>query len=93
MRGPFSTPITPLPGSFFHADPHNMVVALPTSAGKTRIAELCILACLAAGKRVVFVTPLRALSAQTEVSLSSTFQPLGKTVSSLYGSIGVSDAD
>ena len=24
----------------------NMVVALPTSAGKTRIAELCILACL-----------------------------------------------
>ena len=71
----------------------NMVVALPTSAGKTRIAELCILACLAAGKRVVFVTPLRALSAQTEVSLSSTFQPLGKTVSSLYGSIGVSDAD
>lgn len=21
MRGPFSTPITPLPGSFFHADP------------------------------------------------------------------------
>jgi hypothetical protein len=23
MRGPFSTPITPLPGSFFHADPHD----------------------------------------------------------------------
>lgn len=22
MRGPFSTPITPLPGSLFHADPH-----------------------------------------------------------------------
>lgn len=71
----------------------NMVVALPTSAGKTRIAELCILACLAAGKRVVFVTPLRALSAQTEITLSRTFQPLGKTVSSLYGSIGVSEAD
>ena len=71
----------------------NMVVALPTSAGKTRIAELCILACLAAGKRVMFVTPLRALSAQTEVTLARTFQPLGKTVSSLYGSIGVSDTD
>lgn len=71
----------------------NMVIALPTSAGKTRIAELCILACLAAGKRVVFVTPLRALSAQTEVTLSRSFQPLGKTVSSLYGSIGVSEAD
>lgn len=71
----------------------NMVVSLPTSAGKTRIAELCILACLAAGKRVVFVTPLRALSAQTELVLQRTFQPLGKTVSSLYGSIGVSAVD
>ncbi|SLJ91188.1 DEAD/DEAH box helicase [Novosphingobium mathurense] len=72
---------------------HNMVVSLPTSAGKTRIAELCILACLAAGRRVVFVTPLRALSAQTEVTLQRTFRPLGKTVSSLYGAIGVSEVD
>ncbi|HEY6874200.1 MAG TPA: DEAD/DEAH box helicase [Geobacteraceae bacterium] len=72
---------------------HNMVVSLPTSAGKTRIAELCILACLASGCRVVFVTPLRALSAQTEVSLQRTFQPFGKTVSSLYGAIGVSEVD
>lgn len=71
----------------------NMVVSLPTSAGKTRVAELCILACLASGRRVVFVTPLRALSAQTEVTLQRTFQPLGKTVSSLYGAIGVSDVD
>lgn len=71
----------------------NLVLSLPTSAGKTRIAELCILACLASGKRVVFVTPLRALSAQTEVGLQRTFRPLGKTVSSLYGSIGASGAD
>lgn len=71
----------------------HLVLSLPTSAGKTRIAELCILNCLAEGKRVVFVTPLRALSAQTEVGLTRTFTPLGKTVSSLYGSIGVSGAD
>lgn len=71
----------------------NMVVSLPTGAGKTRIAELCILACLAAGWRVVFVTPLRALSAQTEVTLQRSFRPLGKTVSSLYGAIGVSEVD
>lgn len=71
----------------------NLVLSLPTSAGKTRIAELCILACLATSKRVVFVTPLRALSAQTETSLQRTFLPLGKTVSSLYGSIGASGAD
>lgn len=71
----------------------NMVVSLPTSAGKTRIAEICILACIASGKRIVFVTPLRALSAQTEITLQRTFRPLGKAVSSLYGSIGVSDVD
>ncbi len=70
-----------------------LVVSLPTSAGKTRIAELCILRCLAAGKRVVFVTPLRALSAQTETTLQRTFGPLGKTISALYGSIGVTSFD
>ena len=68
----------------------NLVVSLPTSAGKTRIAELCILRCLSQGKRIVFVTPLRALSAQTEASLRRTFGPLGKTISTLYGSIGTS---
>ena len=71
----------------------DLVVSLPTSAGKTRIAELCILRCLAAGKRAVFVTPLRALSAQTETTLQRTFAPLGKTVSALYGSIGLSGFD
>lgn len=71
----------------------DLVVSLPTSAGKTRIAELCILRCLASGRRVVFVTPLRALSAQTETILQRSFGPLGKTISALYGSIGDSGLD
>lgn len=71
----------------------DLVVALPTSAGKTRIAELSILACLAQGHRTVYVTPLRALSAQTEQILARTFSPLGVRVSSLYGSMGTSDVD
>jgi replicative superfamily II helicase len=72
-------------------DTHDdLVVSLPTSAGKTRVAELCILRALADGRRVVFVTPLRALSAQTEANLHRTFGPLGKTISTLYGSIGTS---
>ncbi len=74
-------------------DSRDLVVALPTSAGKTRIAELSILACLAQGRRTVYVTPLRALSAQTEHVLSRTFSPLGVRVSSLYGSMGTSDVD
>ena len=71
----------------------DLVVSLPTSAGKTRISELCILRCLAGGRRVIFVTPLRALSAQTEATLQRTFGPLGKSISALYGSIGVTGFD
>lgn len=71
----------------------DLVVALPTSAGKTRIAELCVLRALADNRRVVYVTPLRALSAQQERTLSRTFRPLGARVSSLYGASGVARAD
>lgn len=71
----------------------DLVVALPTSAGKTRIAELCILRTLASDQRVVYVTPLRALSAQVERDLSETFAPLGFSVSPLYGSAGVESGD
>ena len=71
----------------------DLVVSLPTSAGKTRIAELAALTCLAQSKRVLLITPLRALSAQTERVFRSTFATLGATVSSLYGKSGLSDGD
>jgi len=71
----------------------DLVVALPTSAGKTRIAEIAALITLSIQKRVVIVTPLRALSAQTERSFRKTFAPLGYTVSSLYGASGMSPLD
>lgn len=71
----------------------DLVVALPTSAGKTRIAELCILRTLAAERRVVYVTPLRALSTQVERDLAESLEPLGFSVSSLYGSAGIESGD
>lgn len=71
----------------------DLVVALPTSAGKTRVAEICALMSLSAGRRVLIVTPLRALSAQTERSFRRTFGPLGFSVSSLYGASGVIPGD
>lgn len=71
----------------------NLVVALPTSSGKTRIAEFCILRTLASGRRIIYVTPLRALSAQVETDLAQTFMPLGFSVSSLYGSAGIESGD
>lgn len=74
-------------------DDRSLVVSLPTSSGKTRIAELAILRCLAEGHRAIYMTPLRALSSQTETLLTRTFSPLGARVSSLYGSIGVDGQD
>lgn len=71
----------------------DLVVALPTSAGKTRVAELCILRCLADARRVVYVTPLRALSAQIEATLAAIFSPLGFSTTSVYGASGVAAAD
>jgi hypothetical protein len=71
----------------------DLVVALPTSAGKTRIAEIATLMALACGQRVLIVTPLRALSAQTERSFRRTFSTLGFTISSLYGAGGIAGSD
>ncbi|MGE1003700.1 DEAD/DEAH box helicase [Ralstonia pseudosolanacearum] len=71
----------------------DMVVALPTSAGKTRVAEIATLMTLSLARRVLIVTPLRALSAQTERSFRKTFAPLGFSVSSLYGASGLSAGD
>lgn len=71
----------------------DLVVALPTSAGKTRVAEIAALMTLSSMRRVLIVTPLRALSAQTERSFRKTFAPLGFSVSSLYGASGLSAGD
>ncbi|ENT9841901.1 TPA: DEAD/DEAH box helicase [Pseudomonas aeruginosa] len=71
----------------------DLVVALPTSAGKTRVAEIATLMTLSSVRRVLIVTPLRALSAQTERSFRKTFAPLGFSVSSLYGVSGLSAGD
>ncbi|MBP2277002.1 DEAD/DEAH box helicase [Sphingomonas sp. PL20] len=71
----------------------DLVVSLPTSAGKTRVAEIAALMALSSGQRVLIVTPLRALSAQTERSFRKTFAPLGFSVSSLYGASGISAGD
>ena len=53
----------------------DMVVSLPTGAGKTQIAELCAMACLAAGKRVIFITPLRALFCPDRVKPRTYIRP------------------
>ena len=63
----------------------NLVISLPTSAGKTKVAEIATLTALAYDQKVLIITPLRALSAQTEKNFKSKFTLLGHKVSSLYG--------
>jgi superfamily II RNA helicase len=43
---------------------HSILVAAPTGAGKTLIAEYALEKCLAAGRRVVYTAPIKALSNQ-----------------------------
>lgn len=66
----------------------NYVLQMPTSAGKTFIAELAILDALIrhAGKKCIYVAPFRALTNEKESELGDYISKLGFTVSALSGS-------
>jgi hypothetical protein len=63
------------------------VVSLPTSSGKTRIAEIAILQNLIEhdSSKILYLAPFRSLAFELEESLSATFKPIGYPVSHLYG--------
>jgi len=71
----------------------NYVIQMPTSAGKTFIAELVILNALlsAPGKKCIYVAPFRALSNEKENELSENISKLGFSVSALSGSYEVDE--
>jgi hypothetical protein len=64
-----------------------LVVSMPTSAGKSRIAELAIINELSknATVKVIYVVPTRSLATEIEQSLSKRLHYLGFPVSSLFG--------
>ena len=64
------------------------VVRLPTSGGKTRIAEMAILDTFQRhpGSKCVFVAPYRALAFEIERTLGSVLNDLGYRISSVVGS-------
>jgi hypothetical protein len=85
-----------LDAGLLDAAARNMVVTMPTSAGKTHIAEWAVLHALApqpgdenrwwlAPRLAVYVVPTRALAAQVERHLTESFDLLGLRVSSLFG--------
>lgn len=71
------------------------VVSLPTSSGKTRIAEISILQKLNDDPEgiILYLTPFRSLAFEIEESLSKIFHPLGFEVSHLYGGTQFSKID
>jgi len=70
-------------------DPKNKgcIVSIPTSSGKTRIAEVAILNSLLTnpGGKVLYIAPFRSLAFEVENSLEKVFEHSGITVSQLYG--------
>jgi len=67
---------------------HSAVVRLPTSGGKTRIAEMAIIDVLqrAPDAKCIFVAPYRALAFEVEKTLGAILSDLGFRVSSVIGS-------
>lgn len=63
------------------------IISLPTSSGKTRIAEIAILNALIEKpySKVLYIAPFRSLAFELEHSLSISFAPAGFEVSHLYG--------
>lgn len=63
------------------------VVQMPTSAGKTFVAELSILAALTSSEesKCLYIAPFRSLVSEVESSLAENLGPLGFSVSNLLG--------
>ena len=63
------------------------IINLRTSGGKTRVAEIAIINTLSSNSmsKVLYLAPFRSLAFEVEQSLSKVFNPLGITVSQLYG--------
>lgn len=67
--------------------PEGLVVCLPTSGGKTRVAEISIFQVLISDLEsiVLYIAPFRSLAFEVEQALELTFNSLGIKVSHLYG--------
>ena len=74
---------------------NNIVISLPTSSGKTRIAEIAILETLVNNpeSKVLYLAPFRSLSFEVEESMDKIFNPLGFSTTFLYGGAQYSKID
>lgn len=74
-------------------DNRGFIIQMPTSAGKTLIAELSILQQVGRKKKCLYIAPFRSLVNEVENSLSNRLSKLGYVVSSLSGSYELDELD
>lgn len=67
----------------------NLLITMPTSAGKTNIAEWAILDAVGGteNKCAVYIVPTRSLATEAEATLSRSLSRLGLTVSAMFGGL------
>lgn len=90
--------VTAVPFLFGKSARKRLCLRMPTSAGKTKVAELAILGFLAkyqgdSEAKSVYVAPFRSLAVEVEHTLKRVFFPLGARVSELYGGFELTAAD
>ena len=75
--------------------PSGFSIRMPTSAGKTRVAELAIIKMLVADgvNKAIYVAPFRSLADEVEESLTPTLADLGLRVSSVLGGFEVDELE
>ena len=75
--------------------PYGFTIRMPTSAGKTRIAEIAIVNALVSGsyKKAIYVAPFRSLADEVEDTLSPILGDLGLRVSSVLGGFEVDELE
>ena len=74
-------------GKVLNAQDNGSVVSIPTSSGKTRIAEIAILDTLTKNieGKVLYVAPFRSLAFEIENALDQVFRSSNYVISQLYG--------
>jgi hypothetical protein len=74
---------------------NNIVISLPTSSGKTRIAEIAILETLVnyPESKILYLAPFRSLAFEVEESMDKIFSSLGFSTTFLYGGAQYSRID
>lgn len=73
-------------------DGRNLLMSVPTAAGKTLIAELCMLkSILENNGRCLYIVPLKALASEKYEDFKEKYSPLGIKVGVATGDAGASD--